>query len=348
MIAWRALAIGFVVSAVLGALARPLARRLGVVSQPRPGRMPQGRVPLLGGAAVLGGAGAGALASGGAAIGSQAIAALVAITCIAAVGLADDLFALRARTRVAWPAVAGSVAWFLGLRVDLVPGAADPVDALLTVAWFVAVTHAMNVLDNADGAAGGVAGLSAGALALLACARGQWTVAAAAAGLAGASTAFLLHNRAPARLFLGDFGSLGMGFTLAALALALRPPQAPPVGAAVPVLLLAVPLLDAVMVTVARVRAGRPVTVGGTDHTAHRLVARGASVAGAAGVLWAAQLVFAACAVGVALGPRAWAWAVTIGAGALGLGAVAAVLRLAALEAAVSDPPAVPVEPAAR
>lgn len=322
---WLAFGAAFGVAAASGAAVRPLARRLGFLSHPRPDRAHEGSVPLLGGLAVLLGAGGGVLAAGGAAIGAAGLGAAGGVATLAFVGLADDLVELSPRTRLLWPALAGSVAWLLGLRVELLGG---PVDVLLTVAWFVAVTHAVNILDNLDGAAAGVAAVSSAAIAAVAVAGGQWMVAAGAASLAGACGGYLVHNVHPARLFLGDLGSLGIGFGLASLALAVRPPQGPALSATVPVLLLGVPLFDAAMVTISRVRAGRRVSTGGTDHTAHRLVVRGLPVRWTAAVLWMGQAALGLAALGVAAGPSGWAWVVVCGAAVAGAVALVVVLRM--------------------
>ncbi len=326
----RALAVGLVVGALAGAACRPVARRLRLVAHPKLFRAHAYPVPLLGGVAILVGLGAGVVAGGGFSIGAAGAVAAGGVVTLALVGFVDDLVGLGARSRFLWAALAGGAAWLLGLRVEVfgagVPG--DVGDALLTVIWFTGITHAINLLDNTDGTAAGVGAVSSAAIAGVALVSGQWVVAVGGAALTGACLGYLVHNVHPARLFMGDLGALGVGFALAALALGMRPPQPPPLSFAVAVFALGVPILDTVVVTVWRLRARRRVAAGGTDHPAHRLIARGWSVRRAAATLWGAQAVLGAAAFAVATSSRAWGWALTILVGLLWLGGIGLFLRL--------------------
>jgi UDP-GlcNAc:undecaprenyl-phosphate GlcNAc-1-phosphate transferase len=320
----RALAGGLVVAALAGAGCRRLARRLGLVAVPRLWRTHATPTPMLGGLAILLGIAAGVLTAGGIRLGALGAVAAAGVVVLALVGFVDDVAGLGAGSRVAWAAVAGAVAWLLGLRVDLFRNAtgAELGDGVLTVLWFVAITHALNLLDHIDGATAGVGAVSAATIAAVAAAGGQFVVAGAAAAVAGACLGYLVHNFPPARLFMGDMGALALGFALAALALGLKPHQRIPLSAFVPVFALAVPIFDTTVVTVSRLRAGRKPHVGGTDHVSHRLLVRGLSVREAVGVLVAAQVALGAAAFAVAVAPHVVGWAVV---------AVAAVAGIAAL-----------------
>ncbi len=299
----RALAGGFIVALAVGALCRPLARRLGLVAIPRLWRAHTTPTPMLGGLAIIVGLGGGVIAAGGVPLGSLGAAAAAGVIVVAVVGLIDDIAGLGTRVRLLWAGGAGAVAWLLGLRAQLIaPGdaGADLVNALFTILWFVGITHALNIFDNVDGAVGGMAAISAGTIAAAAALGGQFVVAVAAAALAGASLGYLAHNVAPARLFMGDMGALGLGFTLAALGLALRPAATPPLSMVVPIVAVGVPIFDTVLVTISRIASGSSPAVGGTDHTSHRLIARGLSVRGSAAFLWGAQVVLGGLAVALA------------------------------------------------
>src|SRR5207245_2294613 len=223
----RALVGAFVVAAIVGAACRRIAHRLGLVAVPRLWRSHAMPTPMLGGLAILLGIGAGGLAAGGIRIGGLGAVAAAGVIVLGLVGFVDDIAGLGPGTRLAWAAVAGTGAWLLGLRVDLFRNAtgAEFVDGLLTVLWFVGVTHALNVLDHIDGATAGVGAASAATIAAVAAIGGQFVVAAAAAAVAGACLGYLVHNFPPARLFMGDMGALALGFALAALALGLKPHQ---------------------------------------------------------------------------------------------------------------------------
>jgi UDP-GlcNAc:undecaprenyl-phosphate GlcNAc-1-phosphate transferase len=294
---------GLLVALAVGALCRPLARRLGLVATPRLWRAHTTPTPMLGGLAIILGLGGGIVAAGGVRLGALGAAAAAGVVVVAVVGLIDDIAGLGTRVRLLWAGGAGAVAWLLGLRAQVIaPGeaGADVVNAIFTILWFVGITHALNIFDNVDGAVGGVAAISAGTIAIAAALGGQFVVTVAAAALCGACLGYLAHNVHPARLFMGDMGALGLGFALAALGLALQPEQRPPLSVAVPVIAVGVPIFDTVLVTIARIRAGGSPFVGGTDHASHRLLARGLSVRQAAGFLWASQIALGALAVAIA------------------------------------------------
>jgi UDP-GlcNAc:undecaprenyl-phosphate GlcNAc-1-phosphate transferase len=196
-------------------------------------------------------------------------------------------------------------------------------DVALTVLWVVAVTNAVNFIDNMDGLAAGVTAMSALGIFAISAANGDLLVSSLALALAGASLGFLRYNFPPARIFLGDAGSLMLGFLLAALILKLDLP----VGPAAPrvlatVLLAAVPLFDLSVVIVARTIARRPLWLGGRDHTSHRLVERGMSRRAVAVAFMVAQAACAAAAyplyrlsaaaAAVCLGALALAWGVLL------------------------------------
>jgi UDP-GlcNAc:undecaprenyl-phosphate/decaprenyl-phosphate GlcNAc-1-phosphate transferase len=299
----RAVAGGFLVALVIGAVCRPLARRLGLVAIPRLWRAHTTPTPMLGGLAIILGLGGGVVAAGGVRLGAIGAAAAAGVLVVAVVGLIDDIAGLGTRVRLLWAGGAGAAAWLLGLRALVAtPGepGADLINALFTILWFMGVTHALNIFDNIDGAVGGVAAVSAGSIAVAAALGGQFVVAVAAAALAGGCLGYLAHNVHPARLFMGDMGALGLGFSLAALGLALQPLQSPPISMVVPIVAIGIPIFDTVLVSTVRLRRGDSPAVGGTDHTSHRLMARGMTVRQAAGFLWAAQAVLGVIAIALA------------------------------------------------
>ncbi len=148
---------------------------------------------------------------------------------------------------------------------------------LLTLLWVVGLTNALNLLDNMDGLSGGVGAVAAAFFLLLAALSGQYLVGAMAAAILGACLGFLLYNFNPASIFMGDTGSLFLGFVLAALGIKMRfPTREPWVTWMIPLLVLAVPLLDTTLVFVSRLRRGQnPLTTPGKDHLSHRLVNAG-------------------------------------------------------------------------
>lgn len=165
----------------------------------------------------------------------------------------------------------------------------------LTVLWIVAITNAINFMDNMDGLAGGVT-VIAGSLFLVATlVNGQWFIAATLALLVGGVLGFLTRNLPPAKIFMGDGGSLVIGYLLAVLTARttfLHPELGGGwYGVFMPLIVLAVPLYDFVTVTVIRLREGKSPFVGDQRHFSHRLVQRGLSPRGAVVVIWSATAV---------------------------------------------------------
>ena len=157
------------------------------------------------------------------------------------------------------------------------------ISAILTILWIAAVTNAFNFLDNMDGLSAGVAAVCTTAFLVAALSIGQWFVAAGLALLLGSTLGFLWHNFPPAKIFMGDGGSLLLGLILGALT--VRTTYLSPANLNAnhwysifaPVIVLALPLYDLIVVSIIRIARGKSPFVGDTNHFSHRLVARGMS-----------------------------------------------------------------------
>lgn len=202
---------------------------------------------------------------------------------IGILGLLDDHRSVGALFRFAVELAVAALALAAGVLIQATDVPA--IDGLLTLVWIVGVTNAVNLLDNMDGLAAGVSAAAAAAVFALAVLGEQLVTATVAAGVVGACVGFLAHNKRPASIFMGDTGSLFLGFALAVVAIDVSPALTVPASFAVPLMLLALPVLDTATVTLARLRRGRPVSQGGKDHLSHRLVAIGLSPAAAVTVL---------------------------------------------------------------
>ena len=268
-----AFAFPLVTALALTPLAGRLARRLGILDHPQGHKMHKQVTPYLGGLAVGGGLLLVAMITAGTS--AQLLVILLGALAMASLGLADDWRGVGPRSKLVVEAAAAVALWLAGARGGVL--GPDALHLVVTVLWVLAVTNALNMLDNMDGVAPGVAAVSALGFFAIAAARGDYLVASLALAVAGASLGFLRYNFPPARIFLGDAGSLMLGFLLAALGLKLDLVGVTSVirGALIPFLLLAVPLLDMALVVTARVQERRPVHIGGTDHTAHRLNEQG-------------------------------------------------------------------------
>ena len=298
-----AFVVAGLISLVLTPLAIRAALRLGVHDRPGEHKSHTTPTPYLGGVAIvlavtLSIALAAVVRGEASATLSQLLGILAIALGMAAVGLLDDLRGLPVVLRFAVQLLAGIGLWGLDVRVDLT---GEPlIDLPLTVVWTVGITNAMNLLDNMDGLSASTATIASlwfGAIALI---NGQFLVAALAFAVAGAAAGFLRDNRPPARIYMGDAGSLFLGVMLAAPGMHLSLDRGMLVTAAVPVLILTVPVLDTALVSVARIRHGISPFQGGRDHTSHRLVRIGLPVPVAVGIIalaslahgWVALLVF--------------------------------------------------------
>jgi UDP-GlcNAc:undecaprenyl-phosphate GlcNAc-1-phosphate transferase len=280
---------------------RSLARRYSIVATPRADRWHRKPTALLGGVGIF---------AGFVLVvqlhpppdfpGDQLL--LLCASGMFLLGLLDDFVRLKPYAKLVGQIVFSTAFTLFGTRLHWV---SSPVmDQALTIFWLVGIANAVNLLDNLDGLAGGVAVIASAYLVYFCHASGQYEAAALAAAFCGAALAFLFFNFNPASIFMGDCGSLFLGFFLGGLTLVSNQVEASSglrrnvlAVLAVPVLLLLIPIIDTTLVTFSRKFHGRPVSQGGRDHTSHRLVALGLSERKAALVLWA----LAAASGGVAM-----------------------------------------------
>lgn len=199
-------------------------------------------------------------------------------------GFVDDIHSLPPVGKLITQIVAASVAVFFGYTTDFFSPRlgetflAQILNSAISLFWLVAITNAMNLLDNMDGLAGGISLIVCCFLGYFFWDSGDRLMILFCASLGGAILGFLFLNFPPAKIFMGDSGSQFLGFTLALLAIA-RLPQASNVFAilGVPTLLFTLPLADTLFVTITRWLRGQSPFKGGRDHTSHRLIAFGLS-----------------------------------------------------------------------
>lgn len=222
-----------------------------------------------------------------------AIAILVGATVLHAVGLIDDARPLPAWLKlVVMTAVALGLVLGWGIRAAVLFGPA--LSVTITVLWIVGVSNAFNLMDNMDGLAGGVACVAGAIFAVSAIRTGQIFVPAMTCMLIGATAGFLVYNVWPASIFMGDSGSLVVGYLLAVLTVLttfVEPTAADrPYGMLAPIVVLAVPIYDTASVVWLRWRSGAPIMTGDRRHFSHRLVRRGMSERAAVLTIYLATL----------------------------------------------------------
>jgi UDP-GlcNAc:undecaprenyl-phosphate GlcNAc-1-phosphate transferase len=281
-------AASFVLALILTPVVRALARRWGAVARPKTDRWHKKPTAMLGGVAIF-----------------IAVALVIifylffvppradeiishdrnylwvvlgASAFLFAVGLADDLFHAKPYQKLIGQVMGAAFVIYYGLYLPWTSSA--PINMAITIFWLIGITNAINLLDNMDGLASGIAAISSVFLALGFVASSQPTEALVLAVFAAALIGFLVYNSNPASIFMGDCGSMFIGFFLASTSLMSaaggRSRSFLPV-LAVPILILFIPIFDTTFVTILRKLSGRSVRVGGRDHTSHRLVALGMS-----------------------------------------------------------------------
>lgn len=276
----RAFLVVFLIAMTVTLAGIPWVRRaaiaMGFVDLPSQRKAHRTPTPLLGGTAIFIGAIIGVLLIYGGNPQPTVIGVVLAASVVALTGLIDDY-----RPLPAWAKLGGQLLGFLilayfGIRVRLpVP---DIVNYAITLIWLLGITNAINFLDNMDGLSAGISAVSSSFILLLALINGQFLVGALAAGLLGACLGFLRYNFPPAQIFMGDVGSLFLGFLLAVLGIQLRfPANSNFVTWMVPVFILGLPIFDMVLVVTSRIRRGLSPNTPGKDHISHRLVRLGFS-----------------------------------------------------------------------
>jgi len=288
---WQLALLSFGVSVLLVPICRAAAVRYGYVARPREDRWNRRHVALFGGVAI------GLTMLLVSLISGAALQLPVLITCsmmMFVVGFVDDVKTLKPSTKLVAQIALASVLLFFDYRLNWFESVT--VDMACTLVWIVGLTNAFNLLDNMDGLCAGIALIAAAALAagLLQTAPaggGAPPEVKLLVGLIGACAGFLVYNFHPASVFMGDSGSLLLGFTVSAAtlttqseSLAARPDVISIVAA--PVVVLLIPIFDTTLVTMSRLLSGRSAAQGGRDHSSHRLVAIGLSERNAVAVLW--------------------------------------------------------------
>ena len=254
-------------------LVRYAALKLGILDQPSSRKIHSAPVPLMGGAAIYVAFIAALAIWGERSYVNEVVGIFVGATLVSIVGALDDSRGLGSYLKLLFQVAAASILILSGVQVRLFDGM---LDIVLTLFWVVGITNAFNLLDNMDGLSSGVATIAAAFFTLLAAMSDQYLVGTLAAALCGACIGFLVYNWNPARVFMGDTGSLFLGFLLAAVGIKLRfPANTASITWMIPVLVMALPVFDTTLVFISRLRRGKnPLTTAGKDHVSHRLARR--------------------------------------------------------------------------
>ena len=301
-------ALTFVFVGLLTPIMRKIAISVGAVDAPTLERKAQKEpVPYLGGVAIaigVVGASYAALLAEDFSMENFRLASFVLVPAIAisAMGLIDDLKGLQP-----WPRLIAQT--FTGIIVAVILTVTDTMGVAfgntflnytISVLWIVGVCNSINFFDNHDGGAAGTVAVISLFLFFIAFDRQQILVSALAIVTAGATAGFLIWNRHPAKIYMGDAGALFLGILIATLTIRLQPDtEVMWTSLATPVLLLAIPILDTSVAVISRIKRGISPLQGGHDHLSHRLIRGGLSRRTAAFSLWGLSAFFALCAIAI-------------------------------------------------
>jgi UDP-GlcNAc:undecaprenyl-phosphate GlcNAc-1-phosphate transferase len=271
-----AVVASFVIVLALTPVVRALARRWGVVARPKSDRWHSKPTAMLGGVAIWAGVTLSYLFF---VPHTPRVWVVVGTsTFLFLVGLVDDLLRAKPYQKLIGQVMGSAFVVYYGVGLQWTHF--QSLDMLITIFWLIGITNAVNLLDNMDGLAAGIAAIASFFLTLALFAAGQPTEAVLVGCFTAALVGFLVYNSNPASIFMGDCGSMFVGFFLASAALIHgsggRSRSFLPV-LAVPILILLIPIFDTTFVTILRKLSGRAASQGGRDHTSHRLVALGMS-----------------------------------------------------------------------
>lgn len=277
-----AFGIALIVTYVITPAVKRLACRVGAMDNPNARKVHHGAVPRLGGLGIYIGFLASVLYS--LPLSTEVIGLLMGSAVIIAVGVWDDICQIPAKVKLLGQIFAAVVLVACGVRVDWVLNPFGDyiylsafISVPLTILWVVGFTNMVNLIDGLDGLAAGVSSIAAVSVALIAYQMGQWNSVAITVAMAGAAIGFLQYNFNPAKIFMGDTGSMFLGYTLAAVSIMGVMKTAATVALVVPVIALGLPIMDTALAIVRRKLSGVPIFAPDRGHLHHRLLDSGLS-----------------------------------------------------------------------
>jgi len=277
--------IAFLISLAVTPVIRKLAFRFGAVDRPDARKVHSGLMPRMGGLAVYLAFTVTVLIMGDLTESMKGL--LIGGTLIMLLGLADDIKDISPRVKLLGQVIAAAVLVAFGIQVDFITNPWGGTFSLthfginfgipLTILWIVGITNAVNLIDGLDGLAGGLASIAALTLAVVGWVNGQMWIVLPAVILSAAVIGFLRYNFYPAKIFLGDSGSLFLGFMLAGMSVIGLTKQAAMFSVFVPVLIFGIPIFDTLFAILRRYINNQPIFSADKEHLHHRLLAIGLS-----------------------------------------------------------------------
>ncbi|AJQ25915.1 MULTISPECIES: glycosyltransferase family 4 protein [Pelosinus] len=275
--------VAFTIALAVAYFATPrvkdFAIKVGALDAPDDRKVHTKPIPRMGGLAIYAAFVLAVLAS--MYVSREVMGLLVGGTVILIVGIIDDLKPLPARVKLLGQIIAAAVLVMFDIKIEWLTnpfGEMIYVEYLaipLTILWVVGLTNTVNLIDGLDGLAAGVSTIASVTILLVALQQNFWTVAVLTAALAGSALGFLQHNFNPAKIFMGDTGSMFLGYMLAAISILGTVKSAATIALIVPIVALGLPILDTAFAIIRRYMSGRPIFKPDKGHLHHRLLEMG-------------------------------------------------------------------------
>ena len=286
--------IGLTLSYLMTPLFRVLAVQLGFLDHPQTKKKSHAKpMPLFGGLAILFAFSISILLT------TRSEKVLIPIFLAGSIliffGLIDDKFGMMPKVKLASQLIAALIVIRMGIKVDTIQH--HYLSLVFTIIWIIGITNAFNLLDNLNGLSSGIAGIAATFFGFIAWGNGQIFVAVVSFAVAGSCFGFLKHNFPRANIFMGDAGSMFLGFILSCIAIiGSWETEKISISLSLPILILSYPIFDTTLVTVIRIIEKRPIFVGGKDHSSHILASLGLKKRRAVLVIYAICIFTGMCA----------------------------------------------------
>lgn len=296
----------FVISLLVAYVATPLARiaaiKFGILDKPEDKKSHLHPTPLLGGVAIYIAFMLGIIFAVG--VNKSLLGIFIGATILFAIGIIDDKNGMMPRLKLTVQVLAALTAFKFGLQVITIED--YYLSMVFTVFWIVGVTNAFNLLDNLNGLSSGIAAISSAFFFIIAFLDGDYLTATLAASITGSCLGFVRFNFPKAQIFMGDAGSLILGFLTACLAvIGSWKTEKITLSLSIPIIILAYPIFDTTLVTIIRIMERRPVFQGGKDHSSHILAHIGFKKKNAVLLIFAVCVLLGICSLVVKYGPIA-------------------------------------------
>jgi UDP-N-acetylmuramyl pentapeptide phosphotransferase/UDP-N-acetylglucosamine-1-phosphate transferase len=281
--AWIAFFLALFLTCWLTPQVKNLAIRFGAVDRPDSRRVHKGVIPRLGGLAIFGAFMLAIVVTHTSQWGIEFVGFLVGAVLIVGLGVADDIWQIPARWKLLGQIVAASAVVLTGSQVQWLTNPFGGYFYLkwlavpFTILWIVSMINVVNLLDGLDGLAAGIVAIAALTVLIVSILQQIWLIAILMAALSGACLGFLIYNFNPAQIFMGDTGSMLLGYVMGAAAVMGAVKSATTLALVVPCIALGLPIMDTAFAIFRRKRAGQPVFKPDKGHLHHRLLAMGLS-----------------------------------------------------------------------